>query len=160
MAGPGTTTKNTEKLPPPPEILDPEKHPQNSPKIPKNYLRNTKKCPFWVLFRHLRGNFFSGFQNSGLEGIFSVFFLQISGRAISDLFGGSRGGSQPLLWQSSSKVVERNCPLAGITTTEGRYRSSSVAHCGGRGHGPTTVFTEIDTKHLLHRSSCNLRFPL
>ena len=57
MARPGISTKNTEKIPPSPEILDsqnlPPKYPENTQKILPKY----QKCPFWVFFFGILGVF-------------------------------------------------------------------------------------------------------
>ena len=79
--------KNT----PSPKFRTPRIYPQNTPKIPKKYRKNTEKippkyqkCPFGVFSRYFRG-IFLGFQNFGAGGIFSIFFVEIPGRAISGL---------------------------------------------------------------------------
>ena len=75
--------KNT----PRPEILDsqnlPPKYPENTEKIPQN----TKNARFWYFFGifSVFGGIFLGFQNFCPRGIFSVFFVEIPGRAISGL---------------------------------------------------------------------------
>ena len=61
MARPGLSTKNIAKI---------------LPKYPK--------CPFWLFFRYF-GGIFLRFQNLGPGGIFSAFFMEILGRAISGL---------------------------------------------------------------------------
>ena len=88
MAQPGLSTKNTEKLPPParnsglPEFTP--KNPKNTEKIPPKYQNDH----FWYFFG-IFGGIFLGFQNFGQGGIFSVFFVESPGWAISGLCSSS-----------------------------------------------------------------------
>ena len=74
---------------PRPKILDSQNIP---PKIPRKYRKKypekTQKCVFWVFFWYF-GGVFLGFQNFGPGGIFSVFFVEIPGRATLGLSGRS-----------------------------------------------------------------------
>ena len=75
--------KIPKKYPPGLKFWTPGIYPQNTPKIPKKYPK-IQKMSVLVFFRYFRGIFF-GFQNFGPGGIFSVFFVEIPGRAISGL---------------------------------------------------------------------------
>ena len=94
MAGPGISTKNTEKITPRPEIQDPEKiprkYPENTRKIPRKY----QKCPFWVCSRGI----FLGFLNFGPGVFFRHFSWKLRVRPFRvSLAGGGILNSKPLL---------------------------------------------------------------
>ena len=89
---------NTEKIPLGQKFWSPKK-------IPQKYRKNTKSGHFWYF-----GGIFSAFSGyfggkcwesriSGWGGIFSVFFVEIQGGAISGLC--SRSGRSQLLGSSS-----------------------------------------------------------
>ena len=81
MARPGISTKNTEKIPLGPKFW-------NFKKIPQKYQKNTKNAHFWyfgAFFRYFRGILGVNSGSFGPRGIFSVFFMEIPGRAISEL---------------------------------------------------------------------------
>ena len=73
MARPGISTKNTEKIPPRPEILDSQNSP---PKYPEKYRKNTPKIPknahFWYFFG-IFGVFSWGSRISA-QGVFFRYF--------------------------------------------------------------------------------------
>ena len=77
---------------PRPEILDSQNLAPKYPENTKKYPRNTKKCAFWLFF----GIFgvFLGAPEFRPGGLFSVFFVEIPGRAISGLC--SRSGRSQL----------------------------------------------------------------
>ena len=92
MARPGISMKNTEKIPLGQEFWSPKK-------IPQKYRKNTKNAYFWhfvgifsVFSGYFGGKFWSPEFRAG--GIFSVFFVEIPGRAISGLC--SRSGRSQL----------------------------------------------------------------
>ena len=94
MARPAISTKNTEKILPGPKFWTPRIYLQNTPKIPKKYPKNTKNAHFGYFFGVFSG-YFLGVQNFAPERFFWVFFVEIPGRAISELCSRS-GHSQGL----------------------------------------------------------------
>ena len=77
---PGISTKNTEKIAHRPKFWNPKK-------TPKKYRKNTRNGHFWYfwgIFSVFSG-YFQGVQNFRPGGIFSAFFVEIPGRAISRL---------------------------------------------------------------------------
>ena len=80
----GISAKNAKKNTPRPEILDsqnlPPKYLENTEKIPPKY----QKCVFWGYFSVFWG-YFPGVPEFQPGAIFSVFFVEIPGRAISGL---------------------------------------------------------------------------
>ena len=72
------------KYPPDRNSGTPRKHPQNTEKIPRKYAFSVFSGYFFGIFRVFWG-YFLGFQNFGPGDIFSVFFVEIPGRAISGL---------------------------------------------------------------------------
>ena len=92
-----------------PRWPNPKKYPQarnsGTPKIPKKYPKQAFLV-FWGVLFCIFGVFFGeilGVQNFGPEGIFSVCFVEISGRAISGLCSRS-GRSQP---SSENEAIKR-----------------------------------------------------
>ena len=77
--------------------------PEFTPKIPKKYRRNTPKIPKMTVFGifSVFWGIFWGVQNFGLGAIFSVFFVEIPGRATSGLC--SRRGHSQELWTLEDK---------------------------------------------------------
>ena len=85
---PEFSPKNAEKIPPGPKFWTPGIYPQNTPKIPKNTPK-IPKMPVWGIFSVFSGYLnFLGFQNLGPGGIFSAFFVEVPGRAISGSVAG------------------------------------------------------------------------
>ena len=72
MAGPGISTKNTEKIPPGPKFRTPRIYQKNTLKIPEKYPRNTKNAHLGYFFGILEV-FFLGFQKFPPADIFRYF---------------------------------------------------------------------------------------
>ena len=76
--------KMPKKIPPGPKFWTPRIYPQNTPKIPKKYPENTENAYFGI-FSVFLGYFLGVPEFRPAGGIFSVFFVEIPGRAISGL---------------------------------------------------------------------------
>ena len=122
MARPGISKKNSEKIPPGPKFWKPKK-------TPPKYRKNTKNGQLFIFKNYFGGilSVFWGYLGEFWEsrtlgrggGISPVFFVEIPGRAISDLCS-KPGGSQrkrdvyeptSQFHALSSSVSDKHCPF-------------------------------------------------
>ena len=134
MARTGISTKNTEKIPPGPNSGTPRKYPQNTPKMTKLRIFGILGGIFWVFSGYFGGKFWES-RISGRVFFFSVFFVEIPGRATSGLCSRSgRSQKKPFLrvrvqfrlWRVPTYILKAVIVLGGCFCNKGGIPKKGV----------------------------------